>query len=93
MPIDAASRENAPMPQNSGPIHDPTSSLRRLPSTSRKLMSSGRSGWPNTVEYASIEVKAIVTIVITTKVESCSMLANRHQARQRLRLRSVGSNT
>ena len=52
------------------------------PSTTRELVQTralgleeadvvGRSSWPNTVEYDSIDMKAMVTTVIATKFAAC----------------------
>ena len=56
-------------------------------------MSRGRPARPCRVEKARIEVKAMVTKVIATKVDNCSILAIRHQRRQRAMFASSGGKT
>ena len=53
----------------------------------------GRPGRPYSVEWASIEVSAIVITVTAANVRACSTLAKRHQRFQRSRLCSLTSNT
>jgi len=79
------------MPQKKYWNQEPTRSPRTSPSVWMNEMSLARSGLPNTVAKASSEVNRIVKNVISTKVESCSMLANFHHARQRERFSDVGS--
>jgi hypothetical protein len=56
-------------------------------------MSSGRSGSPNTVAYASSDMNRMEMNVIVTNVDSCSRLANLHQRRHRRMFSRVGSKT
>ena len=91
MPIAEPNSENAPMARNSTPNQRPTIASIRCASIRRNETLFGRSGSPKSVECASIDVNAIVMIVTSTKLKTCSTFAKRHQLRHRAMLAGVVS--
>src|ERR671912_720815 len=79
--MDAVNSENAPTAQNNTPNQGAIVACSCCPSIFRKLTLFGSPACPNSVECASMDVRAIVTIVTSTNVNACSRLTNRHHRR------------